>query len=391
VNALDWILVVVVLAYAVSGYWQGFITGAFATAGLLCGGAFGIWLAPHLLGNADPSVFVTLGALFIVVLAATIGQATFQFVGARVRDRIRWRPVRFVDAVGGAALSAAAVLVIAWALGVAVSGTHVAGLTGLVRDSTVLAKVNAVMPARAGRLLGSFDDVVGASFFPRYLEPFEPEHIVAVGPGPQRLRHDADVLRSGHSVVKVHGAAVCGRGVEGSGFVVRHDYVLTNAHVVAGVQHPDVVIGDQNVAATVVAYDPETDLALLRVDTGRLAVLPFDTSAQANDPVAILGYPEDGPFDLEPGRIRAEQRLRSPDIYGNGNVIRDVFSLRGLIRPGNSGGPIVESDGKVAGLVFAASVTDKDTGYALTASQVMDFVRAGVGRTAAVSTQGCSD
>jgi S1-C subfamily serine protease len=389
-NLLDWILIVLVLAYALSGYWQGFVTGAFATAGLLLGGLFGVWVAPHALGNADPSVWVSLGALFIVILAASLGQAVLQYAGARVRDRITWQPVRLLDACGGAVLSAVAVLLVAWALGVAVSGSRISGLTDLVRTSEVLAKVNQVMPARAGNALSSFNNVVGTSFFPRYLEPFAPERIVNVGPGPAALRTDPDVVRAGRSVVKVRGANSCGRGVEGSGFVIAPHYLMTNAHVVAGVTDPTVVIGDSEADATVVYYDPDVDVAVLDFDSRALPPLRFDTGAQARQGVAILGYPEDGPFDVEPGRIRAVQRLRSPDIYGDGTVIRDVYSIRGLIRPGNSGGPIVDARGEVAGVVFAASVTDADTGYALTADQVDDIAAKAVGRTAAVSTGGCA-
>ena len=145
-NLLDWLLVALVLAYALSGYWQGFITGAFATAGLLLGGLFGIWLAPTALGEANPSMVVSLGALFIVILAASLGQAIFQFIGSRIRDRITWQPVRAVDAVGGALLSAAAVLLVAWALGVAISGSRIGGITPQVRESRVLASVDGVLP-----------------------------------------------------------------------------------------------------------------------------------------------------------------------------------------------------------------------------------------------------
>jgi S1-C subfamily serine protease len=140
----------------------------------------------------------------------------------------------------------------------------------------------------------------------------------------------------------------------------------------------------------VVSYNPSLDLAVLRFDSGNLPALSFDNGLKAKDGVAILGYPQDGPFDLEPGRVRAEQRLRSPNIYGSGTVIRDVYSLRGLIRPGNSGGPIVDPSGKVAGVVFAASVTDPETGYALTAAQVEKTAQQAVGRTAPVSTGGCA-
>ena len=389
-NVLDVLLIVLVLAYALSGYWQGFVTGAFATAGLLLGGFLGVWLAPKALGNDNPSVWVSLGALFIVILAASIGQGFFQYAGARVRDRITWRPVRVVDALGGALLSAAAVLLVAWALGVAVTGTRINGLTNMVRSSTVLSHVNGVLPQEATKGLQAFNNVVGTSFFPRYLEPFAPERIVKVGPGPAKLRTDTDVIRAGASVLKVRGASSCGRGVEGSGFLIAPRYLMTNAHVVAGVSHPTVLVGSTAEDATVVSYDPALDLAVLHFDSGSLPPLSFGGDLSAKAGVAILGYPQDGPFDLEPGRVRAEQRLRSPDIYGSGTVIRDVYSLRGLIRPGNSGGPIVNADGKVEGVVFAASVTDPDTGYALTAAQVKATAAKAVGLTDPVSTGGCA-
>lgn len=392
-NVLDWILVAVVLAYALSGYWQGFVTGAFATSGLLLGGLLGVWLAPIALGDADPSLLVSLGALFIVILAASLGQGLLQFVGARIRDRITWQPARAVDAAGGAALSAAAVLVVAWALGVAVSGSAIRGVTGPVRSSTVLAQVDEVMPASAGRFLDAFNDVVGTTFFPRYLEPFSPERIVEVSPGDKRMKRDPDVVRAGESVLKVRGTNDCGRGVEGTGFLYAEDRLMTNAHVVAGVDDPEVVVGEDNVAATVVQYDPDLDIAILEFDSGSLALLPFNdpqAPAQARDSVAILGYPEDGPFDVRAGRIRDEQRLSSPDIYGDGKIIREVYSLRGLVRPGNSGGPIVSSAGEAVGVVFAASVTDEDTGYALTAAQVARAAASGVTSEGAVSTGDCA-
>jgi S1-C subfamily serine protease len=393
VNLLDWLLVVLVLAYALSGYWQGFVTGAFATGGLLLGGLFGVWLAPVALGNASPSLMVSLGALFIVILAASLGQGIFQYVGAKLRDRITWQPVRAVDAIGGAALSAAAVLVVAWALGVAVSGSRIDGVTPLVRGSAVLGEVDKVLPDSAGTALDAFNEVVGASFFPRYLEPFAPERIVDVQAGPARMTTDPDVVRAGASVLKVRGNNDCGRGIEGSGFVYAPSRLMTNAHVVAGVDDPTVEIGDETVPATVVFYDSDLDIAVLELDTGGLTPLPFtpgDEPAQPRDPIAILGYPQDGPFDVESGRVRASQTLRSPDIYGDGAVIREVYSLRGVVRPGNSGGPIVDSAGEVAGVVFAASVTDDDTGYALTSAQVADAAATGRRSQTAVDTGPCA-
>ena len=201
---------------------------------------------------------------------------------------------------------------------------------------------------------------------------------------------DPDVAAAASSVLKIHGENACGRGVEGTGFLYADDRMMTNAHVVAGVSDPEVLVGDTAVPARVVHYDPQLDVAVLALDDAGRPHLAFDRVAEQSDPVAILGYPQDGPYDVRPGRIRAEQRLRSPDIYGEGTVIREVFSVRGLIRPGNSGGPIVDSGGDVVGVVFAASVTDRDTGYALTADQVAEAAALGVSSTTQVGTGGCA-
>jgi S1-C subfamily serine protease len=349
-----------------------------------------VWLAPIALGDADPSVLVSVGALFIVILCASLGQATFQYGGARLRDRIRWQPFRAVDAAGGAALSGVAVLLVAWALGVAIAGSGISGITPLVRDSAILERVDQTLPASADGVLSTFNNVVGTTFFPRYLEPFAPERIVAVPPGPKRMLTDPDVVRAEPAVVKIESVSSCGRGIEGSGFVFAPDRVMTNAHVVAGVDDPSVEIGGNTVSGTVVYYDPGVDVAVIAVDTGDLAPLPFDPAVDRQEGVAILGFPEDGPYDVEAARVRSQQRLRSPDIYGEGAVIRDVLSLRGKVRAGNSGGPVVSSAGDVVGVVFAASLTDQDTGYALTARQVAEAATRGAASSTEADTQDCT-
>ena len=392
-NLLDWLLIAVVLAYALSGYWQGFVTGAFATTGLLLGGLLGVWLAPIALGDADPSLLVSLGALFIVILSASLGQGLFQFVGARIRDRITWQPARAIDAVGGAALSAAAVLVVAWALGVAISGSRIGGITGPVRSSAVLGQVNEVMPEAAGEFLDAFNDVVGTTFFPRYLEPFAPERIVEVSPGDERMlarprrrarrrvgaqdpRHQRlRPRRRGHGLPLRPGPADDQRArrrrrgrPRGRGRRGQHPRDRRRVRPRARHRRPRV---RQRLAPAPGVQRPATP-------------------AKSKDAVAILGYPEDGPYDVRAGRIRDQQRLSSPDIYGDGKVIRDVYSVRGLVRPGNSGGPIVTSGGEAVGVVFAASVTDEDTGYALTSAAVAQAAALGVTSDSAVDTGDCA-
>ncbi|CAM3165906.1 MarP family serine protease [Nocardioides dubius] len=390
-NVLDVILILLVLAYALSGYWQGFITGAFATAGLLLGGLFGIWLAPIALGDAEPSTWVSLGALFIVILSATLGQASLQLAGAKARELITWQPARALDAVGGALLSAFAVLLVAWALGVAVSGSKIGSVTPVVRESTVLAKVDAALPDQAYTALNSFNSVVGTGFFPRYLEPFAPERIVEVeAPDTRRIMRDPDVRGARQAVIKVRGENNCGRGVEGSGFFYAPGRVMTNAHVVAGVDDPQVHLGEDTFDADVVLYDPDLDIAVLSVSGAGVEPLVFSQESAKGANVAVLGFPEDGPYDVQPGRVRTEQKLRSPNIYNEGSVIREVLSLRALIRPGNSGGPVINTDGDVVGVVFAASVTDSETGYAVTSKAVQGAASTGRAARTPVSTGTCT-
>ena len=367
-NLLDWLLVVLVLAYALSGYWQGFITGAFATGGLLLGGLFGVWLAPIALGDANPSLMVSLGALFIVILAASLGQASSSSPApGSARRSPGSRSARSTPSAVPL-LSAFAVLLVAWALGVAISGSRIGGVTPLVRSSTVLAQVDEVLP-NDGR-----QRAAGLQRRRRHqLLPALPRAVRAGAHRRGRARPQAAAhrprRRAGRGQRRSRSAAPtsCGRGVEGSGFLYAPNRLMTNAHVVAGVDDPEVLIGDDSVPAEVVYYNPDLDIAVLALDSGDTPTLAFDRTAEATDGVAILGYPQDGPYHVEPGRIRSEQRLRSPNIYGDGAVIREVYSLRGRILPGNSGGPIVSSAGDVVGVVFAASVTDHETGYALTA------------------------
>jgi S1-C subfamily serine protease len=389
-NFLDWCLVVLTVAYALSGYWQGFITGAFATAGLLLGGLAGIWLAPILLGDAAPSLWVSLGALFVVLVMASLGQAVLQFAGTRIRARITWQPIRAVDAVGGAALSVVAVLVVAWMLGVAISGSRIPGISPQVRDSKVLLAVNRVMPVQAQQALRSFDEVVGSSFFPRYLEPFAPERIVNVAPAEPQVVRDPDIRKARESVFKIRSTNRCGSGVEGTGFLYAPHRLMTNAHVVAGVTEPEIKDGDRTLEGTVVYYNPDIDVAVIDVPGLNGPTIHFQLNGKEKMQGAVLGYPQDGPYDAEPARIRGEQRLRSPDIYGNGTVTRHVFSLRGTIRPGNSGGPFVSSAGRVLGVVFAASVSDRETGYALTADQVRQPAAMGLQSSSRVSSGNCA-
>jgi len=345
---------------------------------------------PRFLDRLDPSVGVSALAVVSVLVLASVGQAFGAYMGHRLRQRITWRPARSLDAIGGAALSMVAVLGVAWALGYAISGARLPAIADPVRSSAVLSRIDAVMPSQADTVLTAFARIVDTTLFPRYLEPFAPERIAPTDAPNARILQRPGVVAAQRSVVKVIGEAVeCGRTQEGSGFVYAPGRVMTNAHVVAGVADPVVVVGEETFNAETVVYDADLDVAILAIDSPAPA-LGFDTSAGSGDPAAVLGFPENGPYDASPARVRAEQRLRSPDIYDDGTVTREVFSIRALVRFGNSGGPLVSAAGDVYGVVFAASLNDSSTGYVLTAEQVADDARTGRIAAAEVSTGGCT-
>ena len=389
-SSLDIALLVITGLVAISGYIEGFVLGACATLGLLAGAAVGVYGVPRVLDNFSPSVEVSFAALVLVVLLASIGRTVGALLGSKLRNRISWKPVKAVDALGGAALAAVSVLVVSWVLGVAVSGARIPSVTSAVRGSQVLAKVDEALPGGADRALQAFNDVVNTDLFPRFLDPFVPERIRETQPPDGTIARQSAVKDAYSRIAKITGVANCSRGLEGSGFVYAPQRVMTNAHVVAGVSNPKVEVNGRSYSGTVVLFDPSVDIAVLYVPELDTKPLSFDPEGKADAAAVVLGYPENGPFDSEPARIRSEERLRGPDIYGDKTVTRRAFSIWAQVRPGNSGGPLLSSKGKVYGVVFAASVEDNRTGYVLTAEQVADDAATGARATQEVSTRSCT-
>jgi S1-C subfamily serine protease len=385
------VLLICALLYALTGYQQGFLVGSCATVDLVGGGFVGIQVAPRVLERFDDSLTVSVAAMLMVLVLAFVGQGVGAVLGQRLRQQVTWRPARLVDALSGAALSVAAMLVIAWVLGVAASGSNLDSINEEVRSSAVLGAVDRAMPGGSDRLLSAFNAVVGSSDFPRYLEPFAQERITPVRRPNSKVLRAPGVRRAAGSVVKVLGdAPSCSKTLEGSGFVYAPQRVMTNAHVVAGVEHPVVRLNDTDHPATVVYYDPDTDVAVLAVPDLEAPVLSFGAPADTGNAAAVLGYPQDGPFNAQPGRIRSAERLRSENIYGDGTVVRDAYAIYALVREGNSGGPLVSPRGQVLGVVFAASLIDGNTGYALSAEEVSAAAAAGRHSIRGVSTGGCA-
>jgi S1-C subfamily serine protease len=393
VNWLDLVLLVSAVSFAFSGYRQGFVVGVLGFAGFLGGGVLGLVLAPSLVGSMEPGLAQSLLAVAIVLFAATVGQVLLGWLGSLVRGRLTWRPARALDSGLGAAVSVVAMLVIAWFLASALRPGPVTSLSRAIGDSTVIASVDDVMPDRARTLFSSFRRVLDDSALPPVFSGLSPETIRSVPPPDGTITGTAAVRQAADSVVEVRGTAdSCNRTLDGSGFVISRQHVLTNAHVVAGVDRPQVRVQgtDESLDGRVVLFDPGRDLAVLYVPDLRAPALALDDSAGRGDEAVVAGFPGGGPFRLVAARVRDEISARGPDIYRRTEVTRDVFSLYADVEPGNSGGPLLSLDGDVYGVVFAKSVDDRNTGYALTADEARSTIRRGRTATDPVDTDSCA-
>jgi len=298
-----------------------------------------------------------------------------------------------VDQSAGAAVSVISVFLVAWFLGLALVNSTMPVVSQQVRGSALLNGMKDVLPASAQSWFRSFANVLDRSGFPQVFAPFTHEQIANVPAPDPAVLNQAGVVKARNSIVKIVGnAPSCGKQIEGSGFVYAPQHVMTNAHVVGGVTHPTVQIGGEGrlYHATVVLFDSTSDVAVLYVPALQAAPLSFDTQGASGDSAVVAGFPEDGPFTPVAARIRQQIEAQGQDIYQRGDATRDIYSLFAQVLQGNSGGPLLTTGGEVYGVVFAKSLEDSSTGYALTATQVAPDAQRGKNATAAVDTQGCA-
>ena len=390
---LDLILVVLAAAFAVAGYRQGFIVGMLSCIGFLAGAAVGATFSPALAKFLVQSpAQQALVAIIVVFITAMIGQLLASLLGVALRSRVTWRPVAVVDSLGGAAVSVVSVLLIAWFIGSAVVNAPFPSVARQVRSSDVLRGVGQFMPPAALSMFSDFRHLLDKSPYTQVFGALGVSGALNVPPPNPNVVNKPAVQRDQVSILKIKGVAEsCNRKLEGSGFVISPDHVLTNAHVVAGVNIGLVAVAGHQLHATVVLFDPRVDVAVLYVPGLTAPPLRFSTtSASKDDNAVVAGYPLNQQFSTVPARVSGEASAGGPDIYRTGNVTRDIYEIRALVEPGNSGGPLLAPNGTVYGVVFAAAVNYRETGYALTAGQVEGDARAAAHLTSGVSTQRCS-
>jgi len=393
-DLLDLILIVLAAAFAVAGYRQGFIVGVLSCIGFLAGAAVGAAFSPGVAkffvhGSSQQALV----AIILVFIAAMIGQLLASLLGVVARSRVTWRPVAMVDALGGAGVSVVSVLLIAWFIGSAVVNAPFPAVARQVRSSEVLRGVNDFIPPPALTMFSDFRQLLDKSPYTQVFGALGINGSANVPAPDKAVLSWPAVTRDRDSVVKIWGEAkyTCNRSLEGSGFVISPGHVLTNAHVVAGMTvGPYVSFGGGNgLPATVVLFDWDNDVAILYVPGLRAPALRFAATAARGSGAVVVGYPENGPFRAVAARVGSQWAANGPNIYRTGTVTREIYAVRATVEPGNSGGPLLAKNGKVYGVIFAASTTARDTGFALTSGVVRPDIRRGKSATVQVSTRGC--
>lgn len=387
-DLLDLVLVLVIVVYAVSGYRRGLVAGCVSLAGFVGGAAVGVWVLPWVTGQVERgTATATVLAVLTVLVPAVVGHELAGRLALRLRGELDRGPLRVADGLGGAAANSVAVLIVAWVAASVLSAAPSQTLTTAIRNSTVLGAVQEAMPQTTPAWFSRATSALTEAGFPQVFNPFENESTARVARPTGDSVTPAATSAARLSTVKIEGA-VGTEGREGSGFVYAPRRVMTNAHVVAGIERPSVRIGGvgPSYAARVVLFDPDRDVAVLYVPDLSAPVLRFDGGAVRGDSAVVAGYPQDGSLNLQAATVGNRLRATGQNIYSDRTVTREIYAIRSTVRPGNSGGPLLTTDGRVFGVVFARSTSDAETGYALTADEVADDARRAATATAPVDT-----
>lgn len=393
---VDIALAVAAVCACLSGYRQGGLSAALSLAGVIGGGYVGVQAIPFVLSLVQENSDASSGVRFIVALACVtlcvvVGYAIGSGLGLRLRDQIRTRGVFKVDSLFGSGVKVVTTLLVAWLIIVPVAGNGSGGFAKAVRGSHVLGAVGQAVPGWFKQLPSQTAAFINSSGFPVITDPLDTLPNAQVDAPNDALHNSAAVQNTKGSVLHVAGQAdQCSRLLQGTGWVVADNVIMTNAHVVAGTDRVQVTTANGPVETQVVYYNPQQDIALLRASDLHLVPMKWaeGRAVQGQDAI-VMGYPLGGPFRATAARVRDAFVVSGPNIYADDRVEREAYSVRGEVVQGNSGGPLIDTHGHVLGLVFGADVNEADTGYALTKEEVLKHVGDVNQWRSPVNTGGC--
>jgi S1-C subfamily serine protease len=389
VNLLDVCIILFVIASIFRGKEMGFARQFFSTIGFFGGLWLGALLQPHTvalvhteLSKATITILTTLGTALVLM---SLGE----YVGIRLKEKIRFGFLNHADNTLGSILSAITLLLVIWLSANIFSSLPSVGLRNAIADSRIVSALTQHLPPAPG-VIARLGQLIDPNGFPQVFTGKEPTpNTTSVTPSLEGF--DPAIAATKESVVKIEGQG-CGGIVEGSGFVVGQGLVATNAHVVAGIDRPYITDANGTHRAMAIWYDPDLDFAVLRTSGLAGAPLSFDTTTSTNGTkTAVLGYPGGGPFDVESAVVLDHFIATGRNIYGQGATEREIYEVNSHIIPGNSGGPMISQDGKVVGVVFAQSTSYQDVGYTLTAKKAAAELKSAQSRNTPVSTAQCAE
>ena len=387
-NAVDVAVVLVALLAAYQGARVGALVQVCAIAGFFIGLFLGALLASVTVGLAyTPTARTAVALTTMVGIGFTFGMIG-RVIGDELTVRVHRPLTRSLDAFLGTAVAVLAAVISMWLLASTLVNSSSPALDSAILQSRVISGMNDLLPAPPS-LFSQAQGLLSAEGFPPVFSALAPASARPVQLPSDSLLRQA-VESAGGSTVKVEGFG-CGVIQEGSGFVVAPGLVVTNAHVVAGVAHPLVQTGSTIRSTRVLLFDPDFDLAVLRVQGLTAPVLHLDPfTVSRGTQAAVLGFPGGGPFTSDAAGVMALFEAQSRSIYGTGLVVRNIYEIDALVRPGNSGGPLVLPDGEVVGVVFSRSTTESNVGYALTSPAVLTRVQKAETVSQPVGTGACA-
>lgn len=387
---IDIVLIALLMFALVIGVQRGLLASLGVVIGVILGGLAGFWLVPIVNDFWPWQSTRAVTVIGVVILLLVIGASAGGAVGAALRRGVdRARPLRVIDRILGGALA-----VLAGALSLSLIGSSIAAtgaplISTAIASSQVLRTIDAFTPRPVTEALARVRSAVLDDGLPQLGALLD----LDVQPSaPPVALDDPELSVAAASVARVSGVAfACGTSATGSGFVVAPDRVVTNAHVVAGVQTPVVELpGLPAREGRIVYFDPVDDLALIAVDGLGVAALPVVAPLSPGTAAVVQGYPFGGPFTMVGAEVISAGSVFVPDIYGDSSALRDIYALAAEVNPGNSGGPLLTADGAVAGVVFARAEDDVDRGYAMTTAELEPVLAGAGGWTDAVSSGSCT-